>query len=360
MKKTILIMFIIALAIITSTISAQSPDLKMKILDENPINGKTKIVCFQTTSGTISRDSVLLDNRKIIHYEPLVVSIDTSLDTITISSKFIEYQSQIMDAYSYPGKLSFLIDDSEKIFKSYFGFRVVEIIRKDTIKFLYSNALKEIEVSPVKEITINKHLNYWLSGAWVIFLVGFFFSFFNFKKIELFFNELESEEKKEKEEVLKFPYFIKGLVFVLWLVSLFWIVFSRSRFVLLLFVIIIIVVSLIKKHRLAKQRNKKKYENEILKQLKGLKNKNLQDVLSDQVLKAELKAMYLVELHAFEKGKNIDPYNEGHTCTEVIIEVQHDTDIGLKYLSSFVKVAISIDKGWDELKGFDLDKPIPL
>jgi hypothetical protein len=87
-----------------------------------------------------------------------------------------------------------------------------------------------------------------------------------------------------------------------------------------------------------------------------LKNKTVKDILSDQVLKNELKEGYLKELRGFEKENNKDPYTEIYTCTEVITEVQNETELGLKCLSSFIQRAINVDNGWDDLEDFPVIK----
>jgi|GEM_PF-6839057 len=87
-----------------------------------------------------------------------------------------------------------------------------------------------------------------------------------------------------------------------------------------------------------------------------LKNKTVEDILSDQTLKDELKEEYLKELRGFEKENNKDPYNKGHACTEVITEVQNEANLGLRFLSSFIQRAINVDNGWDDLEDFPVIK----
>lgn len=87
-----------------------------------------------------------------------------------------------------------------------------------------------------------------------------------------------------------------------------------------------------------------------------LKNKTVEDVLSNMVLRKKLKEEYLAELIMFEKENNKDPYNSGQLCTNVISEVKAETPAGLIFLRSFIKVSISVDQGWDDLQDFETIK----
>ncbi len=87
-----------------------------------------------------------------------------------------------------------------------------------------------------------------------------------------------------------------------------------------------------------------------------LKGKTIEDVLSDPILKNRIKEEYLMELRGFEKENNQDPYNIGNTCTDVIREVENETELGDTFLTAFTKVVRSLDEGRDDLDDWEINE----
>ncbi|MFA6274288.1 MAG: hypothetical protein WC662_03950 [Candidatus Paceibacterota bacterium] len=271
MKKLVLFMIVVVMTIgISLPVLAQNvePELQMKVLTEKPYKKgqKVKILIFSSIATTITKDSVLVGENKIIHFKPLEVVIDSIHDTISISSSFVDNQTQIMTAYRWPGFPAFLVNNSESYKRSWksLSFWTEEEIKTDTTKFVYDKSSREVNVWQEKEDFVIGHPYYALIVVCIIFLLGILIDFIFFKEIWYFILGKYKEKKvinkvaSTNNNDVTFIEFFSVLSIMVWVISIFWIILTKSFVILLAILVSAIVAKIIINNYKKKKKNVKK------------------------------------------------------------------------------------------------------
>lgn len=235
MKKIIVLTVVVLIAgLALASAQEPPPDLKIRIITERPLSDQpAELVVFYTTSGsTAPKDSINLEKRQIIHFKPQPILIDNILDTIKVDASYLENTDKILDAYRWPGKPTFLIQDSYRRKAGWFGFRVKDIIKTDTTKFSYQPASKKVEVVRKKEINITYHTNHWLISSWIVFL--------GFIALAIIFRKVIDRVISNPEKATHWQTSLVFTVVIVWIVALFSIFFSRSIWLLIVLIVLAI------------------------------------------------------------------------------------------------------------------------
>jgi hypothetical protein len=156
-------------------VQLRAQELDLRLLGESPEFKEATMVVFSNhiSTLTLSRDSIDLAGHKMFHFNPMSVSIDTIIDTITIwtdNFNYFDYKPQILQAYSTPDKEIISTDNTENVKDSWFSFRETTTKSFDSTKIIYISSMKVVDARKHQENFVISKFNYLLLCAW-IFLV---------------------------------------------------------------------------------------------------------------------------------------------------------------------------------------------
>jgi membrane-associated HD superfamily phosphohydrolase len=231
MKKIIFLTIILMGVFISPTIS-QKKDffLNTRILAEKLPNNFSKVIIYQTRDSILVRDSVFKKERKILHHPDVLIQVDSIYDTIFVPSGVLKKMFKIKQAYLNPDKKVLVTFKKRKEIKRpwrYLGFYNQKTIIYDSTQFVYNDFTKQVDVIQITKEDFVSHLHYVLIIAWLFFIIGCF----------LFF--LTRHESKLELEQNEMPTIIFSILYI---ISIFIIICSKSILFLISFLIILMIV----------------------------------------------------------------------------------------------------------------------
>jgi len=237
-----------SLLLVSLSLLSQSPppDWQLKVLTERPVPGQMAQleVFYTTTSALEGRDSINLEKRQVIHFQPQPIQIDNILDTISVLSDYLDREDLILSAYRWPGRPVWLVDNHSERYGSWLGFYPKKVLKTDTTKFVYKLTtypsgleIKVVEVSRKRSIEIDNHPNYWLIGAWGVFLGFIVLAIIFWSRVNRIMSHPNREPAWQSRAMI--------ILISIWIIALARIIFSGSILILLIPLVTVVGIGIV-------------------------------------------------------------------------------------------------------------------